>query len=174
MRRRGWKPEWDEELNAILDDCLKLKGVPARREELLRRLTIAATTANGKQWVPIVYRNFAEGGADRLIRTYDSHKNRIAFVDSDGRLLSQPARGGVRRAGDPEPYQRELFYAMTWDELRSRQRGWLANAAALNDGANMIGRLLELEEQAPGSATPAAAAETLGIDLEAWLLRKSS
>jgi predicted RNase H-like HicB family nuclease len=175
MNQHGWKPEWRDELDVILADASTYKDVPTRRSKVLAGLVKARKEhkeANPKapSWVDLVYAEFRDEGADRLLKWYDNRTKSFAFVDYSGKVLNKPTVvGKTKKTEAGREYQREMILILTWDDLRDKRKVYLSQAKAAMDSVAVVDRLLVLQTECPEAKTPQDALDQLGISLEDWL-----
>lgn len=175
MNQRGWKPEWRDELDLILADASTYKDIPTRRATVLVSLRKARqehkrADPKAPSWVDLVYEEFHNEGADRLLKWYDDRTKSFAFVDYSGQVLNKPTVvGKTKKTETGLEHQRALITALTWDDLRKNRQLALAQAKAAMDSVAVYDRLLLLQTECPEATTPQDALDQLGISLEDWL-----
>lgn len=171
MSKRSWSDDDQHEFDELLDAALAEDAVAGRRDVFLAGLDDAVQAQ--RYWALDTLREIREGGADRILKRERSARlPRVPVSGDDGTVIgSVPREFGVKRrdAAGQEVHQRTLFDLMTWEELRRKQGELRAQADAYELDADAVGRLLSLETQAPGTATPAEACAKLGTTVEAWL-----
>jgi hypothetical protein len=168
MNIRSWPEDWQDELTTLLEHALLYKGTARRRLELLNGLHTARYEK--KPWAELVFAEFNDIGADKLLKNHEDRTKKVAFVDLDGRLLNKPAVVGVaKKTSDGIENQRAIIYAWTFDDLRQLRMDRAKQARAAHDTIALIDKLLELQIMCPEATTPQDAADHLGININDWL-----
>lgn len=166
--RAAWSPEERAEFEALLAEVVDASRDTAARLNLMDELITDAIQAH-RPWASEVARSARREGFAREIKRHQDRQR--ALVSYDGRVLSVPAVQARKVVDDDGAvsYQRELIELWTWEELREKRKEAVHAARTYTDKIAHYDRLLILAELAPGTDTPAAAAEALGIDLTVWL-----
>lgn len=166
--RRAWSPVEREEFEELLAEVVDSSPDTTARLDLLDRLLADAIQAH-RPWATEVARSCRREGLAREIKRYqDRQRVTVAY---DGRVLSVPAVQ-ARRVVDADgamSYQRELIQFWTWGELKAKRQEAVRSATTYTEKIAHYDRLLMLGELAPESATPAEAADQLGVSLGEWL-----
>jgi hypothetical protein len=168
--RAAWSPEERAEFEALLAEVCDASRDTTGRLNLMEALINDAIQAH-RPWATEVQRSARREGYAREIKRHQDRQR--AMVAYDGRVLSVPAVQ-ARKVVDADgavSYQRELIELWSWDELEAKRREAVQAARTYTDKIAHYDRLLILRELAPDAATPAEAAEQLGLDLGEWLGR---
>lgn len=165
--RNAWSPEERDEYEELLAEVVNASNDTTERLDLLETKLADAQQAH-RPWAFSVARQCQRFGLGKEITRFQD-RNR-ALVSFDGRLLSMPSVQSRRVEVDGvATYQRELIVLWTWEELRSKRREAIRSSETYTAKVNHYDRLLALAEKAPGTATPAEAADVLGLDLDEYL-----
>ena len=168
-RSRSW-PERDrgEYEAACARAWLAGQTMRERGDALLEE--VHAALAAQKMWARDLIHRFGEIGAQREIKAWVNGRERI-YVAHDGIVLNRPRVIGVQRTTDEGAgyIVQALFDVVTFAEIKKKVREWEGQIGAYRDNITAAKRVLELEEAAPGSLTPAEAVKALGITLDVWL-----
>lgn len=171
MKKRSWSEEDVAEFEELVEEALAEDAVARRRDVFLAGLDDAVQAR--RYWARDVMQEIRDSGADRILkRERGTRLPRVPVSGEDGTVIGTvPREFGVRRpdAAGREIHQRTLFDLMTWEELRRKRSDLRSQAESYELDADAVGRLLSLETQAPGAATPAEACKRLGTTVEAWL-----
>ena len=168
--RAAWSPQEREEFDELLTEVITSSNETTARLDLAERLLNDAVQAH-RPWASEVQRSALREGLSREIKRHQD-RQRVP-VSYDGRVLSMPAiqaRKVVDASGSVS-YQRELIELWTWQELQAKREEAIRASKTYGEKVAHYDRLLFLRVLAPESLTPAEAAETLGLDLGAWLGR---
>jgi hypothetical protein len=165
--RNAWSPAERDEYEELLAEVCNATPDTSERLNLLEEKLNDAQQAH-RGWAYSVSSQCRRFGLAKEISRFQD-RNR-ALVSFDGRLLSMP-RVQSRRvevAGEMT-YQRELIVLWTWAELLDKRAEAIRASQTYTAKVGHYDRLLALREKAPGSATPAEAANVLGLDLDEYL-----
>lgn len=171
MKRRGWSPEEEGELEMFCADAHAAAGTQPERITALVELLERALATNTR-WVRAVEAEGRRLVASALLRDYASTRRPVLHaVTPDGLILDKPrASATIKRDDDGAEYiVQELFDYKTWDELGRELRKSVGLERSQRTRTLMITRLLELHDKVPTAKNPAEALEHLGIDMQAWL-----
>jgi hypothetical protein len=167
--RNAWSPQERDEYEDLLAEVCNATTDTRERLDLFEdKLNDAQQAQRG--WAYSVARQCRRFGLGKEISRFQD-RNR-ALVAFDGQVLSMP-RVQARRvevAGEVT-YQRELIVLWTWEELRAKRSEAIRASDTYTAKVGHYDRLLALKERAPGTATPAEAADELGLDLDEYLGR---
>lgn len=111
------------------------------------------------------------GAANQLKAWNNRQRPNVVAVSYKGDELSKRRSIGsslVDEEGNRLPTQ-TLFDYMTREQLEQKANEYATNIRAYRSNLHVIVRLLDLMDEAPGAATPADAASTLGTSLEDYL-----
>lgn len=165
--RNAWSPQERDEYEELLAEVCNATTDTRDRLDLLEEKLNDAMQAH-RPWAFSVATQCRRFGLGKEISRFQD-RNR-ALVSFDGRLLSMPRVQSRRVEVDGElTYQRELIVLWTWDELREKRREAIRATETYSAKVGHYDRLLALAEKAPGTATPAEAADVLGLDLDEYL-----
>jgi hypothetical protein len=165
--RNAWSPqERDEYEDLLAEVCNATTDTRERLDLLEEKLNDAQQAQRG--WAYSVSAQCRRFGLGKEISRFQA-RNR-ALVSFDGQLLSMPQVQSrrVQVAGEIT-YQRELIVLWTWKELLDKRGEAIRASDTYTAKVGHYDRLLALKERAPGTATPAEAADVLGIDLDEYL-----
>jgi hypothetical protein len=165
--RNTWSPQERDEYEDLLAEVCNATTDTRERLDLFEdKLNDAQQAQRG--WAYSVARQCRRFGLGKEISRFQD-RNR-ALVSFDGQLLSMPSVQSrrVETAGEVT-YQRELIVLWTWDELRTKRGEAIRASETYSAKVGHYDRLLALQVKAPATATPAEAADVLGIDLDEYL-----
>lgn len=168
--RAAWSPEERAEFEALLSAVVIASRDSSDRLDLMDELITDAIQAH-RPWATEVARAARREGFAREIKRHQD-RERVS-VSYDGRVLSVPAVQ-ARKVVDSSgvvTYQRGLIELWTWEELREKRKEAVHATRTYSEKIAHYDRLLMLADLAPDSATPAEAAEQLGVSLGDWLGR---
>jgi hypothetical protein len=165
--RNAWSPQERDEYEELLAEVCNATNDTRERLDLFEEKLADAQQAH-RPWAFSVARQCQRFGLGKEISRFQD-RNR-ALVSFDGRLLSMPTVQSrrVEVAGEVT-FQRELIVLWTWAELRDKRAEAIRASETYTAKVGHYDRLLALEEKAPGAATPAEAADQLGLDLDEYL-----
>jgi hypothetical protein len=166
--RALWTPQERDEYDDVIAEIVNATTDTRERLDLFDDKLADAIQAH-RTWAIDVARSCRRAGLAKEISRFEA-RNR-ALVSHDGKLLSLPkvqARRVVTPTGEPA-YQRELIEIWTWDQIRAKRAEALQQQDTYSAKLAHYDRLLALQDKAPDTASPSAAAATLGIDLDEWL-----
>lgn len=165
--RNAWSPEERDEYEELLAEVCNATNDTRDRLDLFEEKLLDAIQAH-RPWALSVSNQCRRFGLGKEISRFQD-RNR-ALVSFDGRLLSMPTVQARRvEVGGEVHFQRELIVLWTWAELREKRREAIRASETYSAKVGHYDRLLALEERAPGSATPAEAADQLALDLDEYL-----
>jgi hypothetical protein len=180
--RRGWPQEWQDEFDVMMTGVLAWsKDIAEQRVKLLEEFDARRArllSERGDQlprplddWSEILLTHFRDVGAENLIKWYEAHTTKPTAFLHGGKLLNKPSIVGKtkRSEGGRVHHQRELITVMSWTELRALRANRLAQRDAAAASVALIDKLLELYVMCPEAASPQAAADILGLNLDEWL-----
>lgn len=170
IARAAWSPEERDEFEDLLADAVAYSSATTLRLDRAEQLLNDAIQAH-RPWASEVERSALREGLAREIKRHQD-RQRVA-VAYDGRVLSVPAVQ-ARRVVDSSgvvSYQRELIELWSWDEVHAKRAETIQATKTYSEKIAHYDRLLMLQVLAPDSATPAEAAEQLGLKLTDWLGR---
>lgn len=166
--RSAWSPQERDEYESLVAEVVNATTNTTDRLDLFDLKLLDAIQAQ-RAWAVDVAKSCRRYGLAKEITRFEA-RNRT-LVSHDGRLLSLP-RVQARRvttASGEQTYQRELIEAWTWEQLRAKRAEALQSQDAYSAKVSHYDRLLALREKAPDTASPAEAANALGLDLDEWL-----
>lgn len=165
--RNAWSPEERDEYEELLAEVCNATTDTRERLDLFEEKLADAQQAH-RPWAFSVARQCQRFGLGKEITRFQD-RNR-ALVSFEGRLLSLPMVQSrrVEVAGEMT-HQRELIVLWSWAELRDKRAEAIRSSETYTAKVGHYDRLLALEEKAPGAATPAEAADQLGLDIDEYL-----
>lgn len=168
INRTGWTPEEREQYDALLAEVVAGTTKTSDRLNHFERLLNDAIQAH-RPWARDVERSCIRNGLAKEIKNYQD-RNR-AMVSHDGQVLNLPrVQGTVTRDEDGAVYhQRELIELWSWQQIADKRVEALKGRRTYNQKIAHYDRLLALRDMCPDSATPAEAAEQLGLNLDEFL-----
>lgn len=166
--RNAWKHEEREQYDALLAEVIAETTRTHDRINHFERLLADAVQAH-EPWAREVERACVRSGLAKEIKAYQD-RNR-AMVSHNGQVLNLPrVQGTVARDEDGVVYhQRELIELWTWQQIADKRVEALKGRRTYNAKIAHYDRLLALRDMCPDSATPAEAAESLGLSLDEFL-----
>jgi hypothetical protein len=141
-----------------------------------RAAALAAGLADGvqahRQWAINAEQAALLDGCAEEVKRYLKRSRVVVNVGNDKkpRKVTKSRVIGTKRLDGQKWIDVQLpFEALTWDDLRAKQRECAKARESYADTIGLLRRLLDLETQAPGTTGPAEAAGSLGIELDDWL-----
>lgn len=167
INRNAWSDADKDEYEDLLAEICNATNDTRERLDLFEDKLTDAVQAH-RQWALDVARQSRRAGLAKEITRFED-RNR-ALVSFDGQLLSVPRTQSrkVVVAGEVT-YQRELITVWTWSQLAEKRDEVIKARRAYTAKVQQYDRLLALRILAPGSGSPAEAAEALGLDIDEYL-----
>lgn len=162
------EPNARQEYETLLNEVIAQAESTGDRARLMQAKIEDAIQAQ-RDWAKAVERAAALDGYSQAIKTW--LKRTRVVVNINDREISKPRTIGTKRQDeDGQVVDLQLpFEILTFDQIRRKRREYLTSLNAYTDNLAVADRLLALAEMAPGSNTPAEAAKTLGITIDAYL-----
>ena len=166
------EPEARREYEQMMAEVLAEAEGTGDRARLLANKVHDAIQAH-RSWAQQVQWDAQVTGYAAAVKTY--LKRTRVVVNIHDREVSKPRTIGTkRRDEDGNVVDLQLpLEVLTFDQIREKRREYVRQVKAYTDNLAVADRLLALEEMAPGSATPAEAAKTLGTTLDDYLAAAS-